>query len=104
MFHYYGNIHVYSPRAGADNPQGLKFSININLLSICLFPVNFTHYISILSFFPFKCIGDLSLPCRKKGQGHPRVMIYVNYGGPASPMLHTKFRGNRPTGSGEEDV
>ena len=30
-------------------------------------------------------------------------MIYINYDGPASPMLHTKFRGNRPTGSGEED-
>ena len=31
-------------------------------------------------------------------------MIYINYDGPASPMLHTKFRGNRPTGSGEEDL
>ena len=33
-------------------------------------------------------------------------MIYINYDGPASPMLHTKFRGNWPnwpTGSGEED-
>ena len=30
-------------------------------------------------------------------------MIYINYDGPTSPMLHTKFRGNRPTGSGEED-
>ena len=30
-------------------------------------------------------------------------MIYINYDKPASPMLHTKFRGNRPTGSGEED-
>ena len=38
------------------------------------------------------------------GQGHPRVMIYINYDGPAPPMLHTvKLRGNRPTGSGEED-
>ena len=42
------------------------------------------------------------------------VMIYINYDGPgslmlhtkfgpASLMLHTKFHGNRPTGSGEED-
>ena len=30
-------------------------------------------------------------------------MIYINYDGLASPMLHTKFCGNRPTGSGEED-
>ena len=41
MFHYYGNIHVYMQ--GQTTPQGLKFSININLLSICLFPVSFTH-------------------------------------------------------------
>ena len=31
------------------------------------------------------------------------VMIYINYDGPASLMLHTKFHGNRPTGSREED-
>ena len=31
------------------------------------------------------------------------VIIYTNYNGQESPMLHTKFRGNRPTGSGEED-
>ena len=26
-----------------------------------------------------------------------------NYDGLEAPMLHTKFRGNRPAGSGEED-
>ena len=31
------------------------------------------------------------------------VIILSNYDGLKSPMLHTKFRGNRPTGSGEED-
>ena len=31
------------------------------------------------------------------------VIILTNYGGLESPMLHTKFRGNRPAGSGEED-
>ena len=30
-------------------------------------------------------------------------MIYINYDGHASPMLLIKFRGNQPTGSGEED-
>ena len=30
-------------------------------------------------------------------------MIYINYNEPASSMLHTKFCGKRPTGSGEED-
>ena len=27
----------------------------------------------------------------KKGQGHPKVIICVNYDGLESPMLHTKF-------------
>ena len=31
------------------------------------------------------------------------VIIYTNYDGQESPMLHTKFHGNRPAGSGEED-
>ena len=60
MFHYYGNIHVYiqgrrcfiimeiymyiAPGQGQTTYQGLKFHIiNINLLSICLFLVSFTH-------------------------------------------------------------
>ena len=43
------------------------------------------------------------LPCRKIGHGHSRVIIYINYDGQESPMLHTKFRENRPAGSGEED-
>ena len=31
------------------------------------------------------------------------MIIYINYDGQESPMLHTKFRENRPSGSGEED-
>ena len=31
------------------------------------------------------------------------VIIYINYDGQESLMLHIKFRENRPTGSGEED-
>ena len=31
------------------------------------------------------------------------VIIVSNYDGLRSPMLPTKFRGNRPTGSGEKD-
>ena len=33
----------------------------------------------------------------------PKVVIYINYDGLESPMLHTKLRGNRSTGSGGED-
>ena len=31
------------------------------------------------------------------------VIIYINYDGLEYPMLHTKFRENRFTGSGEEE-
>ena len=31
------------------------------------------------------------------------VIIYTNYDGQESPMLHAKFRENRPAGSGVED-
>ena len=31
------------------------------------------------------------------------VIIYINYDGKESPMLHYKFRENRPAGSGKED-
>ena len=41
-------------------------------------------------------------PCHKLGQGQLRVIIWTNYDGLESQMLHTKFRGNRSTGSGED--
>ena len=37
------------------------------------------------------------------GQGHPRVMIYINFVELQSLMLHTKFQNHRLSGSGEED-
>ena len=51
---YYVQIHVYSPGAVADSPQGLKFSININLLSNLPIPSTFYPLYSILSFFPIQ--------------------------------------------------
>ena len=42
-------------------------------------------------------------PCRKIGQGQPRIIIWTNYDGQESSMRHTKFRGNQSTGSEEED-
>ena len=38
----------------------------------------------------------------KIGQSHSKVITLANYDGLEFPMLHTKFRGNRPTGSGED--
>ena len=45
-------------------------------------------------------MGDLSCLCRKIGQGHPRVMIYI-YCRP--PLLYAKFQNHWPPGSDEED-
>ena len=36
--------------------------------------------------------------------GQPSVIIWTNYDGLESQMLHAKFCGNRSTDSGEEDV
>ena len=48
-------------------------------------------------------MGDLSCPGHKIGQGHPRVMIYINSVDLYSLMLHAKFQNHRPHGSEEED-
>ena len=43
-----------------------------------------------------------NLPCHKIGQVQPRVIIYLHDTGLTPKMLHTKFQGNRPSGSGED--
>ena len=48
-------------------------------------------------------MDDLICPCRKIGQGRPRVMIYTDFVELHSQMLHTKFQIHRPSGSEEED-
>ena len=37
------------------------------------------------------------------GQRQPRVIIYINFEELTPQMLHIKFQGNWPRGSGEED-
>ena len=54
-------------------------------------------------FFPLKSLCNQNWPCHKIGQGQPKVMIYINYHGPESLMLHNKFHWNCSTGSREED-
>ena len=48
-------------------------------------------------------MDNLCWPCHKIGQGHPKVMIYINFVELLSLMLHAKFQNHRPSGSGEED-
>ena len=47
-------------------------------------------------------IGDPICLCSKIGQGQPRVIIYRNFAGLESLMLHAKFQDHRTSGSGEE--
>ena len=69
----------------------------------CTLDLNSFWEIHCLSIFPYKSLTYQSWPCHKLGQGHCKVIICTNYDGPACPMLHTKFQGHRPFGSGEED-
>ena len=50
-------------------------------------------------FFLQKSLCYQIWPSRQIGQGQPRVIIWTNYDGLESPMLHTKFRGNRSAGT-----
>ena len=59
---------------------------------------------ALLQFSPFKHTGDPICPCRKIGQGQPRVIIYVSFVELESPKLHAKFQDHRTSGSGEEDL
>ena len=57
------------------------------------------HY---FHFFLLKSPSYKIWPCRKIGKGQPSVIIWTNHDGLESLMLHTKFRGNRSTGAGED--
>ena len=48
-------------------------------------------------------MGNLCWPCHKIGQGHPRVMIYINFVELLSLMLHAKFQNHRLSGPGEDN-
>ena len=58
--------------------------------------------IHCFQFFLHKSLCYQLWPCCKIDQDQPRVIIWTNYDGLESKMLHTKFRGNRSTASGEE--
>ena len=52
---------------------------------------------------PFKSPRDQIWPWWKIGQGQPKVTIWTNLVVLSHLMLHIKFQGNQPSGSGEED-
>ena len=46
-------------------------------------------------------MGNLCWPGHKIGQGHPKVMSYINFVELLSLMLHAKFQNHRPSNSGK---
>ena len=74
----------------------------VELLSLMLHTKSQDHRPSQNLVLEKKIFKGFCYFCCKIGQGHPRVMIYINYDGPASPMQYTKFRGNLPNSSGED--
>ena len=111
LYHFFHDlIHVYSPGAGANSPQGTKFWCQQKLLVTsvicCQFQIiddNSFWKIYCFTFFPYKSIRDQIWPCRKIGQDQPRVIIWANLVVLKHPMMHTKIQGHWPFGSGEED-
>ena len=53
--------------------------------------------------FPIQKHKGPNLTFRKISQAQPRVIIWTNLVVLKHPMLHNKFQGHRPFGSGEED-
>ena len=70
----------------------------IKIQSICQLTASF-----VLTIFSIQMNGRSKLTCREIGQGHPSVMIYINFVDLRSLMLHAKFQNYRPSGSEEED-
>ena len=72
----------------------------------CLHLQTFRSHAAIVSENPLFSLFPIEkpkFPCRKIGQGQPRVTIYTNFVELESPMLHAKFQHHRTSGSGEED-
>ena len=98
---------IFGPRS--SNDLDLQYSHTFIYSIRCLLLPTFRSLVAIVSekstVFTFSYIKACYQiwPCRKIGQGHSKVIIWTIYDGLESPMLHTKFRENRPAGSGEED-
>ena len=53
--------------------------------------------------FPYKSVRGPIWSCHKLGHGQPMVNIWINLVVLEHPMLHTKFQGHQPFGSGEKN-
>ena len=94
IFEYYDKMR-YCHGVGAD--QNHKSSVHLPI-AFKFLPSN-----DILAIVPIQMNGRPMLTCRKIGQGHPRVMIYINFVELLFLILHAKFQNHWPSGSGVED-
>ena len=100
-------INGLGPRS--RNDLGLQYPHAFINIITCLHLPTFRSQVPIVSekstVFNFSYrnayVTKFDLGC-KLGQGQPRVIICTNYDCLESPMLHTKFCGNRSTASGED--
>ena len=58
-------IHVYRPRAGADNPLGTKVNVNRNPLSFCPFVARFK---TISSKYDFNLLHAVGASMHQRGR------------------------------------
>ena len=82
-------------------PWTLTFNIHIGS---CTHLVNCNSFwqIHCFMFFLYKSTRDQIWPCRKIGQGQPRVIIWANLVVLEHSMLHTKIQGHILFSSGED--
>ena len=92
----HNSIHVYSPGARADNPQGTKVWLKLKcfttLITHCKFqPLVFNtfweNYFS--TFSPYKLMGTQTWPCCKNIRGQNMAIIWTNVVDLESLMLYT---------------
>ena len=85
--HFNTFIHVYSPRAGADNPLGTNVDVNRKLLSLCPFVASFKtislkyDFKHIFNDFIYEPPHDKTNKCAPSEDsdqpGHPPSLIRI---------------------------
>ena len=104
---FFAHVNGLGPRL--SNDLDLKYShtfINsISCLHLPMFKLQaaIVSEKSIVFTFSYRKAYNQIWPCRKISQGHSSVIIWTNYDGQQSPIIHTKFCVNRSTGSGKEE-
>ena len=72
-----------------------RFSLGLDFDALFIKEHN-SNQKKLFQLFPFKYLKDQILP-------HHLTIIYIEFNGITPQMLHSKFQGNKLTGSGKED-